>query len=181
MSSTAVSAPDVSVARSYIAPSLIFGAITAWLFVVTRGEPAALAPSALVRPMLALFALTAVVWAITLVVRNAAVIRGVVSIRYFVDLETDRPDERLERPARTFDNLMQAPPLFYVVCILMLVTQWSDQAQLTLAWTFVALRAAHAAIYIAVNSVPYRFAAWASSFVVLCLIWYRFAVHAPFS
>jgi hypothetical protein len=67
------------------------------------------------------------------------------------------------------------PTLFYVICLLMLVTRRADEAQEALAWTFVAWRALHAALFITLNSLPYRFASWVSSCITLGVLWYRFA------
>jgi hypothetical protein len=161
--------------RSYVAAGTIVTLAIAWLVFTTAGTPALVAPVALVRPMLWLVVLTFVVWFVTLVVRNAAVLRGRVPVDYFKDNQATLSVEQLERPARTFNNLMQVPTLFYVVCLLMLILKNADEAQLVLAWTFVGLRAVHAAVFILVNSVPYRFAVWVSSFITLMVMWYRFA------
>lgn len=181
MPSINATSPTISLAQIYTAPAIIVGAATAWLFwVVSGGHPVA-HPELLITPMIALFALTALVWLIMVIVRNLAVIRGYASIQYFADFKSDVPaDDRLERPARTFNNLMQVPTLFYVICILMLVTKETDDAQIMLAWTFVAFRCLHAIIYISVNWVPYRFATWASSCIVLGVIWFRFVAQASF-
>ena len=170
-----------SLARSYAAAGTVMALATAWILFTTAGSPAPAAPEALVRPMLALVIVTFVVWLLTLVVRNAAVIRGLVPVEYFKDNKPSDSVERLERPARTFNNLMQVPTLFYVVCLLMLVMKEADEAQVVLAWTFVGLRAIHAAVYILVNSIPYRFAVWVSSFITLLVIWYRFAAASVFT
>lgn len=164
----------------YAAPSVIVGSVTAWLYWVLNGAHTPVPPELLITPMTMLFTLTALVWLVMVVVRNVAVIRGQASIRYFADYVTDVPvDDRLERPARTFNNLMQVPTLFYVVCILMLVTREIDSVQIWLAWTFVVLRWLHAIVYMTLNSVPYRFALWASSCLALGLIWYRVAAQVP--
>jgi hypothetical protein len=165
--------------RSYAATAVIFVSVAAWLRVASAGGPVRVEPAALLKPMIALVALTAAVWLTMLVVRNAAVILGRVSVDYFKDYQSE-VSERIERPARTFNNLMQVPTLFYVLCILMIVLGQTDQAQVTLAWTFVALRALHAIVYMAVNWVPCRFAVWVSSFVTLMMMWYRFAANSPF-
>jgi hypothetical protein len=167
------------VARAYAGPGLVVGSVSAWLVWVTAGSHEPVAPEMLIRPMVALFAVTAIVWLAMLVARNSAVIRGRASVQYYADYASDVPDERIERPARTFNNLMQAPTLFYVVCVLMLVTRTADEAQLALAWTFVVLRAVHAVVYIALNYVPYRLATWLSSCLALGVLWFRFAMHAP--
>ena len=89
--------------------------------------------------------------------------------------DDDYPAEWIERPARTFDNLLQVPMLFYVVCLLMMVVDEIDSVQVTLAWLFVATRIAHAFIYIVFNRVPYRFAAFFAGVTTLVVIWTRFA------
>jgi hypothetical protein len=130
----------------------------------------------LIRPIVALVALTGIVWALMVVVRNTAVFRGAASIGYYRGYTGNAPPEWIERPARAFMNLLEVPVLFYVVCLLMLVTQRFDATQVALAWTFVALRAAHAAIHIGWNDVRFRFFAYLSGCLVLAAIWVRFAI-----
>lgn len=142
---------------------------------------AALDPHSLVKPMLAMFGITLVVWVLLPLSRHWAVLTRRASPKYFVDFQKDPPAEWLERPARTYNNLMQAPTLFYVVSLLMIVTPWADQAQMELAWIFVALRAAHALIYLALNHLMLRFASFALSSFVLWAMWARFALIAPYN
>ncbi len=171
--------PAISSKKIYTAPVIIVGTTTAWLFWVVAGEHYAVRAELFIAPMVALFALTALVWLIMVIIRNLAVIRGYTSIRHFADFKSDVPtNERLERPGRTFNNLMQVPTLFYVICILMLITKQADNAQIVLAWTFVVFRCFHAIIYMTVNWVPYRFATWASSCIILGVIWFRFVAQA---
>lgn len=172
---------NISLLRIYTAPGIIVGSVVAWLFWVSAGEHHSVRPELLVSPMAALFTLTALVWLIMVVARNVAVIRGHASLGYFADYKSDIPaDDRFERPARTFNNLMQVPSLFYVICLLMLVMKEADNVQILLAWAFVALRYFHAIIYMAVNWVPYRFATWASSCIILGTLWFRFVTEVPF-
>jgi len=168
-------APPENLLRTYGGPTVVVAAVVGWMvFVVARPAPAA--PEAVIGPMLGMFWVTAVVWLAMVLARNVAVVRGAASVRYYADYHSDVPDERIERPARTFNNLMQVPTLFYVVCLLMLVTRKTDAAQVWLAWTFVAFRAAHALVY----AVPYRFAVWTASFLALAVLWYRFGALAAF-
>lgn len=180
MQSNVSAAPEVggSLVGSYAAAGSIVAAAVGWAVFTTAAGSARVAPESLVRPVLGMVVLTFLVWLLTLVVRNLAVIRGRLPVEYFKDSQPIDSVEQLERPARTFNNLMQVPTLFYVVCLLMIVLKQADQAQLVLAWTFVGLRAVHAAVYILVNSVPYRFAVWVSSFITLMVVWYRFAAMA---
>ena len=138
----------------------------------------AIDPHALTRPMFALFTLTALVWIALPITRNWAVLTGGASPRYFQDFKTNPPAEWIERPARAYNNLMQAPTLFYVIALLMIVTPWADSVQLTLAWVFVGLRALHVAIYIGLNHLPARMASFGLSSFALWEIWVRYALHA---
>ena len=108
-------------------------------------------------------------------IRNVAIIRGTASMRYYETYGEERPAEWIERPAKTFNNLLQVPMLFFVVCLLMMVTEEIDSIQVRLAWLFVATRIAHAFIYIVFNRVPYRFAAFFAGVITLAVIWGRFA------
>ena len=129
----------------------------------------------LIQPIVALFGLTALVWVLMFAYRNVAVVRRVASLRYYETYNSDMPPEWVERPARTFMNLLEVPLLFYVVCVLMLQTGRWDSVQLSLAWLFVALRYVHAIVYIAINDVPLRFATYAMGCITVTVIWWRFA------
>lgn len=133
-------------------------------------------PQGIVAPMIAMFTLTAAVWLLMVIYRNGAVLLGAVTVRYFRDCSADAPPEWIERPTRTFNNLMQAPTLFYVVALLMIVLRKIDASQVSLAWIYVATRAVHAAIYILFNYVPLRFAFYAASCITLAVMWARLAL-----
>ncbi|HKU37828.1 MAG TPA: MAPEG family protein [Polyangiales bacterium] len=134
------------------------------------------APAAdgVIGPMAALVSLTALVWLAMVLVRNLTILHGTTDVRYYKDYASHTPLEWVERPARLFNNLFQAPMLFYVVCLAMLATQRIDAAQLRLAWIYVAARLVHAVIYVGWNYVPYRFAAWIASCIALGVLWFRF-------
>jgi hypothetical protein len=135
-------------------------------------------PETLLQPVFALVALTGLVWLTMVVVRNLAVARGQASVRFYRAYVGDTPPEWVERPARAFMNLLEVPVLFYLVCVLMLVTGKWDGTQVVLAWVFVAIRAVHAAIHIGVNRVPLRFAAYLAGCLTLGVIWIRFATQS---
>lgn len=156
----------------YLAVGAIIAAGAAAI-VSLSGRPALVEARDLAYPMIAMFALTAAVWLLMVISRNGAVLFGAASVRYFRDYNTDPPGEWLERPARTFNNLMQAPTLFYVVALLSIALRNIDASQVALAWMFVATRAAHAAVYILFNHVPTRFAFYAVSCIALAVMWAR--------
>jgi hypothetical protein len=132
-------------------------------------------PDALLHPIIALVSLTAAVWLAMVVVRNVAVQKGTATVGYYKGYTGTLPPEWVERPARAFMNLLEVPVLFYLVCVLMLVTGRYDQLQVELAWLFVAIRTAHALIHIFINHVLTRFTAYLAGCVTLAVMWVRFA------
>jgi len=169
-----------SLARSYavLTPLLSIFFVSLYML-VARSAGVAAEPEALIAPVVALVGLTAVVFVLMLLARNVSVIRGTATIAYYQAYRpADAPDERIERATRTFMNLLEVPVLFYVVCILMLVTRQCDAAQVQLAWAFVGMRVLHAVIYIGINYVPARLGAYLAGCVTLAVIWSRFATQA---
>ena len=165
-----------SLTSGYLGVTAVLVPFIVLLVLIRRGTPTPVAGSlALLQPIFALVVLTTVVLVIAAVIRNLALIRGTASIRYYQTYGEELPAEWIERPAKTFNNLLQVPILFYVVCLLMLVTEEIDSIQVTLAWLFVATRIAHAFVYIVFNHVPYRFAAFVTGVLTLAVIWGRFA------
>ncbi|HVQ62606.1 MAG TPA: MAPEG family protein [Burkholderiales bacterium] len=160
---------------AYLMIVALLAGFAAILAAVVGAAPARAAPAELIRPVVALVALTAIVALLMGVFRNVAVIRGVVPARYFRGFTADQPAEWVERPARAYMNLLELPVLFYVVCLLMLTTGRFDSVQVALAWVFVAARCAHAFIHVAFNYVPLRFAAFVAGVITLAVIWTRFA------
>lgn len=73
--------------------------------------------------------------------------------------------------SNNFDNQFQLPVLFYVVVLLALWSGGTNWSEVALAWGFVALRYAHAAVHVTTNRVTRRFAVYASGLAVLCLLW----------
>ncbi len=165
--------------REYVVVIAIISAGVAMAATALQGAGAPAAPRELVKPVIAMFALTAVVWSLILLWRNVAIFLRRASVRYYQDYRSDPPEEWIERPARTFNNLMQLPTLFYVIAILMMLAPWADRAQVDLASMFVAARTLHAANYIGLNYLPFRFAFYSTSCMALAVIWARFAINAP--
>lgn len=163
-----------SLALTYTIVTLALSAFFAWLSSLVSSAPSgSVDPHELLPSMFALVLLTAVVWLLMLLARNISVAIGKVSMRYYQSYRDDTPPEWIERPTRTFMNLLEVPVLFYVACLLMLVTQHCDRAMVWLATTFVATRVVHALVYIGLNHVPTRFAVYVSGCVTLAVIWAR--------
>jgi hypothetical protein len=167
-----------TIGATYLLVGAVFAAFVALLVGIVRTVPApVIQNAALIQPVVALVVLTAIVFVLMVVRRNLALIRGAASLRYFQTATADKPDERIERPARAYMNLLELPVLFYAVCLLMLTTGTVDSIQVSLAWVFVMARYVHAFIHIGFNYVPLRFAAFLAGAITLGVIWARFAAQ----
>src|SRR5262249_36030793 len=76
---------------------------------------------------------------------------------------------------RNLMNLLEAPVLFYVLCLSLYVTGHVTAVTLSLAWVYVGLRLVHTAIHLAYNRILFRFGAFAASCAVLAVMWLWFA------
>jgi len=69
--------------------------------------------------------------------------------------------------AANYNNLAEAPTVFYAVVIAIVLLDVADSFYVTLAWTCVALRYVHSVIQATVNRVIWRFAAFSLSWLAL--------------
>ena len=168
-----------TIGAKYLLVGAVLAAFVAVLVAVVRTPAASVhtgqGAAVLLQPVVALVVLTAIALLLAVVYRNVAIIRRAASERYFRTFTADQPAEWVERPARTYMNLLELPVLFYVACLLMLTTGRFDSVQVSLAWVFVATRYVHACIYIGFNYVPLRFTAFLTGVITLAVIWTRFA------
>jgi hypothetical protein len=79
-------------------------------------------------------------------------------------------------PNRNYMNLLELPTLFHIGGLLYFVAGRLDQAALTLAWAYVALRAIHSVIHVTYNNVMHRLTAFALSNLVLMVFWLLFFI-----
>jgi|SRR5882724_382062 len=129
-------------------------------------------PVQILFPMVALAMLTFVVLLLIPAARFRAGARGEVRTRDFEYGESANVPQRVSLPNR---NLLELPVLFYVVCLAFYVTRSASASAVTLAWTYVALRAAHSVIHLTYNRVSHRGLVFAASNVVLVMLWIRWA------
>lgn len=76
-----------------------------------------------------------------------------------------------------FANQLELPMLFYVLTILSIVTHHADFVFVVLAWIFVLLRIAHAAVHTTSNNVMQRGPLFGLGMVVLLIMWIVFIVR----
>ncbi len=126
-------------------------------------------------PMLAMVALTLVVWLRLFFVRIPEMRR--LRIHPQAVATSAQKSARLvdTRAADNFVNLFEVPVLFHLALIVAFLTQQVTPWVLGLAWAFVAGRALHSLIQCSYNKVMHRFAVYSVS---TCLVWALWAVLA---
>jgi hypothetical protein len=72
-----------------------------------------------------------------------------------------------------FQNQFELPVLFFVAVLLAITLLLRDPLLATLAWTFVALRFAHAVVHLTYNAVMHRFFFYLLAALVLFMMWAR--------
>lgn len=127
-------------------------------------------------PLLAMVALTVLVWGWLYVTR----VREVRAKRIPVQELANRSRatqvlQNVSGPSDNLLNLFELPVLFYVAVLLLYVTDRGDGIYLVMAWAYALLRAAHSFIHCTYNRVTHRFGVYLLSGVVLWLMWIRLA------
>jgi hypothetical protein len=133
---------------------------------------------AILYPVFALACWTALVLLLIPYFRVRAGLRREIVSDDFKYGESSRVPAYVSIPNRNYMNLLELPVLFYVVCLILYVTQLETQISassssliLTLAWIYVALRVVHSIIHLSYNAVMHRLTAFALSNAVLVLMW----------
>lgn len=127
-------------------------------------------------PMIAMAALTFVVWLALVVKRLRHMKANPPSARDFASGDNSRRYfEPVELPANNLANLFEMPVLFFVVLIALLLTELANDIQVLLAWAFVALRAVHSWFHLRGQVKP-RFFSYLLSMAVLLAMWIGFTV-----
>lgn len=80
----------------------------------------------------------------------------------------------IQQLGRAFHNQLEMPLLFYVLSLLILITEVQAQILLNLAWVYVGLRYLHALIHVFYNKVIFRFSVFLISSLVLLAMWVLF-------
>ncbi|TXH99457.1 MAG: hypothetical protein E6Q70_24885 [Pseudomonas monteilii] len=131
-------------------------------------------PANILNPLVAMMVLTFVVWVFMYARRLGYMVRHGIDPQ-----EVDTPQkmalrlpESVEAPSNNLKNLFELPVLFYVVCLTLLHLGWVSPTDVTAAWLFVGLRAAHSVVHCTVNIVKVRFVFYLLSSLVL---WFMLA------
>ena len=126
---------------------------------------------AILFPLLAMFALTCVV-AVVMFRRRVSFYKAnrvhPQKTATSAQMTATMPDSRAPD---NFRNLFETPVLFYIAVVMLYVTALSNLVALVLAWAYVLARCVHSFIHCTSNIVMRRFYAFATSCVLLLLLW----------
>ena len=128
-------------------------------------------------PVFALAALTFGIGIRLARLRFAAVKRGDLSPRYFAINRGGEIPEYLAKVSNNYNNLLELPVLFYVVAVLLYVTNRIELTQIILAWVFVCSRYMHSYIHTTYNNVRHRLRSFMLGVIVLISMWCLFFVR----
>jgi len=128
-------------------------------------------------PVIALAALTFGIGLWFGAIRFRSVKKGEVNPAYYLlNRGAKLPDYYL-KVNNNYNNLFEIPILFYIVSILIYVTNKIDLMFLILSWMFVATRYIHSYIHTTYNNLSHRKNAFLLGVAILIFEWIRFCIH----
>lgn len=133
--------------------------------------------SVLVYPMMALVVLTFGVLLTLPVLRFSAVRNKKVSAKFYRLMRGATEPELPVAFSKNYNNLLQTPVLFYVVCLLLISLNRIDQFFIVLAWAYVGSRVVHTLIHVTYNHVLHRLGVFSVSCAILGIMWVRLAIN----
>ena len=129
-----------------------------------------LAPAA----VLAFWSLTILFWMV--MVRVPAMKKAGINLaeplpggRRGIDLEPLLPDS-VNWKAHNYEHLHEQPTVFYVVLILLAISNDASTLDVQLAWAYTGLRIAHSVVHVTTNFVPVRFLLFLLSTLALLIL-----------
>lgn len=133
-------------------------------------------PGSLLLPMTALVGWTLLVLLLIPIRRLRAGLSGELTPEDFRYGESARVPGEVSLPNRAWMNLLEAPVLFYALCLGCVAAQAVDDLAIALAWSYVGLRIVHSLIHLTYNHVLHRLLVFAVSNLVLTVLWVRLAL-----
>ena len=128
-------------------------------------------------PVFGLGAWTLVVLLLIPFVRVRSVQRREISPNDFKYGESAAVPPNVSIPNRNYMNLLELPMLFYVICVVLYVTDGGSPLSVFVAWAYVGLRVAHSLIHLTYNHVLHRLFAFTLSNVALVSLWVIAGAH----
>lgn len=120
-------------------------------------------------PLLLMICLTALVWLYMYVARLTFIVKNNILAQDLHSPEALRNvlPAKVNQSANNLSNLFELPILFYLICMIAIVTSINSDWLLNFAWSFVVLRAFHSLIHCWYNNVTHRFIAYLISTICL--------------
>lgn len=127
----------------------------------------------IIYPMAALFLLNIFIMFTMLFFRVKAVRTRKVSPRYFKLNKGENIPDHLEALSQNYNNLLELPLLFYIVCLAVIVLNLNVQDFVVYAWVYVGFRYIHSLIHTTYNHILHRLFVFAVSGFVLIAMWIK--------
>ena len=134
--------------------------------------------SLLVQPIIALMLLTMFVWLYMYYLRIGYMLKNKIDAEKISTPEQCQsilPDS-INQPSDNFKNLFEAPVIFYVTCLLVIITNNVDLMFVSIAWAYVLFRVFHSVIHCTFNNVMARFYAYLISSILMWIMVCKFAL-----
>ncbi len=128
-------------------------------------------PENIVFPVMAMFFLTISIVIYMAVQSILAVKNKEVNGKYYVLYAEGEESPRLQKLTRHVKNLFEIPPLFYIVILLLFVTDNVSLVAVSLAWGYFFARCVHSFVHLGSNNVMSRFLAFLVSVIILTFLW----------
>ena len=110
---------------------------------------------------------------------TCAVLSGEVHIKHFRLFDAGITP-KLQAVAQHYKNMFEMPVLFYLLCILLIITDAAAPLDIQLAWGFVIFRILHSLIRIPNTNVNPRFGFFIGSYTMLVGGWINFSLRYLF-
>lgn len=131
--------------------------------------------TAILWPVIAQVLLINVVYVLVGRRRFGAVRAGTAKARdYLVPMIEPEPSATA---ARNLVNQFELPVLFFLACILLMLTGGAGLAALIVAWLFVATRVAHAFVHVTSNRLMLRQRLFTAGLLLDAVLWVLLAIH----
>lgn len=122
-------------------------------------------------PIFPMLALTVYVLFRTFLMRVSAVKSGQVSHKHYRLYNEGEEPAACRANSRHLTNLLEIPPLFYISCILIYVTDINSLTLMICAWLFVLARFVHSYVHLGSNRLRNRYRIYFVSICALIVMW----------
>ena len=123
----------------------------------------------LIQPVISLMLLTMCVWLYMYYLRISYTLKNNINAQRLASPEecTAVLPDFINQPSNNLKNLFEAPVIFYVICLLVIITNQVDTVFVYSAWAYVFLRIAHSVIHCTFNNVMARFYTYFISSIIM--------------